>query len=513
MNAALSVASPSGSAPTAPASGQIATTLSLRLMVGLSGILLAALMSGLGNRVGAIALTDTRAALGLGADDGAWLTTAYTVGELVAMPISCWLAVTFSLRRFHICMVATYALLNLVMPEIHDLSLLVTLRAIQGLAGGMLIPVLMMAALRFLPLSIRLYGLAMYALTATFPPNLAFWVAGQWSDVWFDWRLIYWQTLPLSLAVMLMVGWGLPQDPALLGRLRQANWFGLVCACVGLTMLGTGLDRGARLDWWRSDLILWLVGGGAAVIGIYLLTEWYHPSPFIKPQLLGKRNLGLGFTAFVIMLMIMLSGSLLPAMHLERVWDYRNLQIAPVGLIVALPQPVLGSLVALLLYQKWIDARHVFVLGLALIALACFLATRLSSDWIWSQFLMVQMLEACGQPMAVVSLLFLCTSVVQPLEGPYVAGIINTLRAFGSLLGGAIVTHFLTLRERFHSDMLLDHVGHSTGNFPLVTNGLANAVREQAFILAASDSYLMLGAIALLLIPLVLCLNRVQTPS
>src|SRR3546814_6176045 len=73
---------------------------------------------------------------------------------------------------------------------------------------GTMIPVLMMAALKFLPPHIRLHGLALYALTATFAPNLSIWLAGQWTDGLFDWRWVYWQILPLAAIAALLIGWG-----------------------------------------------------------------------------------------------------------------------------------------------------------------------------------------------------------------------------------------------------------------------------------------------------------------
>lgn len=487
-----------------------------RLGVGLAGILVGAIMSGLGNRVGALGLADMRGALGLGADEGAWLNSVYLAGELVAMPFSCWLAITFSLRRFHLTMLTLFALLALCLPGAQNEALLLALRATQGLVGGMLVPVLMMSALRFLPPPIRLHGLALFALTATFAPNLAFWITGQWTDTLHDLRLIYWQGLPLAVLAFLMVYWGIPQDPVRLERLRQANWFGLVCACVGLSLLALGLDRGARLDWWRSDLISWLVFSGSALTGVFLLSEWFHPTPFLRPQLLGKRNLGLGMVLFFLLLMVLLSGSFLPAMHLERVWGYRSLQSAPIGLMIALPQLVLGSGVALLLYRQWVDARYVFAAGLALIAAACFLNTQITSQWIWTHFAMAQVLQAFGQPMAVVAMLFLGTSVVRPSEGPFVAGTINIFRVLATLFGNAVLGHFLSLRERFHADMLLDQAGGMVARLPTLPNlsdGLAASVRTQSFVLAAADSFWFLGFLALLLIPAVLCLQHVPAPQ
>src|SRR3546814_1551685 len=69
--------------------------------------------------------------------------------------------------------------------------------------------------------------------------------------------------------------------------------------------------------------------------------------------------------------------------------------------------------------------------------------------------------------MAVVSLLFLCTSVVHPSEGPYVSGNINTLRALGSVFGGAVVGQLVTVRQRFHAEMLLDHAALVGNSVPL----------------------------------------------
>lgn len=489
-----------------------------RLAAGLAGVLLAAMMAGLGTRVGGLALADMRGALGWGADEGAWLQTVYLAGELVAMPFSCWLAITFSLRRFHLGVVAAFAALALIMPWVRDFFALLVLRAAQGLAGGLLIPVLMMAALRFLPPPIRLHGLALYALTATFAPNLGVWLYGQWGDVLADWRWTYWQSLLLAPPALLLAGWGLPQDPPQLGRLRQANWFGLVCAGIGLGMLAIGLDRGARLDWWRSDLIIAMLAGGGLLVAVFLLSEYFHPAPFLKPQLMGRRNLAIGFSAFVLLLTVMLSGSLLPAVHLERIWGYRSLQSAPIGLIVALPQLVLGSAVAWLLYRSWVDARHVFAGGLALIGTACLLGTRITVDWTWQYFLLMQGLHAFGQPMAVVAMLFLCTGVVSPPEGQYVAGTVNTIRAFGSLFGGAVLGHFLTLRERWHSDHLADAAGQNAvalepSSLPGGLESLAGALQQQAWVLAAADGYRLLAALSFLLIIPVLCLQRLPAPG
>src|SRR3546814_7414805 len=81
---------------------------------------------------------------------------------------------------------------------------------------------------------------------------------------------------------------------------------------------------------------------------------------------------------------------MLPMTFLGPLQSYRPLQMAPIGLVVALPQLILGSVVALFLYRKWVDARFVFAGGLLLIALACFFGAQLTSDWNRDQFVLTQ---------------------------------------------------------------------------------------------------------------------------
>jgi MFS transporter, DHA2 family, multidrug resistance protein len=488
---------------------------SKRPLVGLAGIFVAAMMAGLNNRVGALALADIRGALGFGFDDASWLATAYSAGELIAMPFSAWLAIALSVRRFQLWMLWLCMGLAAMLPFVHDLSLLYGLRFVQGFASGTMIPVLMMAALKFLPPPIRLYGLALYAMTATFAPNLSIWLAGYWTDGLRDWRWVYWQVIPLGLVAASMVAWGLPREPLQARQLRQANWFGLACGVPALGLLVIALDQGVRLDWFNSSLITLALASGLALLAVFLFTEWHHPTPFIKLQILARRNLGLGFTIFVFLLLVLTSASLLPAVHLGGIQDYRPAQMASVGLTVALPQLVLGPAVAYVLYQKWADARMVFAAGLTLIALACFAAMQLTADWNRDQFLIAQVLQAVGQPMAIVSLLFLATSVVQPQEGPYVSGTINTIRAFGSLAGAAVVVQLITERSRFHAEMLLDHaasVGTSVAQ-ALEPLQLMRVVGQQSLLLSVADAYLVLGVVAMLLIPLVLRLARIPAPD
>lgn len=489
----------------------------LRLAMGLLGALIAAIVAGLNNRVPGLALADLQGELGFARDDASWLNTAYVAGELAATPFATWFAITFSLRRFHLAILGAALALSALMPLVRDLHLLLALRALQGLFSGGLVPLLMVAALGFLPPPIRLHGLALYALTATFSPNLAPWLASLCVDRLQDWRWIYWHVLPIGLIAMGLIAWGFPRKPPMLQRMAQGNWAGMALGVPGLALLVVALDQGVRLDWFHSPLIRSSLLLGVVFTALFLASEWRHPAPFIRLQMLERRNLGLGFTVFLLLLMVAGTAVMLPLSILAPLQGFRLEQSADVGLMVGLPQLVLGSAVAWLLGQRRVDARHVFAAGLACMAAACWLGSDVTSEWMVAQFVPAESLFAIGQPMAIVSLLFLATSVVQPAEGAYVAGIVNTLRAFGSVLGGAVIGELVVVRGHFHQEMLLDRAGQLMARLPSSPDAglaaLGETVMRQASVLAAADVYRVFGLLALLLIPAVLMLQYVAPPA
>ncbi|SFC10289.1 Major Facilitator Superfamily protein [Microbulbifer thermotolerans] len=498
----------------APQPGPQQPVFNLRLALGLLGILLAAMTAGLNSRVPGLALADIRGQLGLSYDQGTWLSTLYAAGELIAMPFASWFGITFSLRRFHLSMLLSMMALAVVMPFVGNFYLLAGLRLLQGLFAGALIPLLMGAALRFLPLSIRLHGLALYAMTATLSPNVAVWLAAQLAEDPVSLNWLYWQVIPLGLLAAALVYYGIPASPPALPRLKQGNWLGMALGVPGLGLLAIGIGQGVRLEWLHSPLICLLLGLGGVLTLLFLISEWRHPAPFIRLQMLSRRNLGLGFTVFFFLLVAMSAGVSVPVSVLAQLQGFRLEQMTALGLIIGLPQLFMGSVVALLLYRRWMDARYLFALGLGLMALGCFLASRITSEWMVDQFFWSQVLQAIGQPIAVVCLLFLGTSVVQPMEGPFVAGIVNTIRALGTLLGGAFVGQLTADRSRFHSDMLLNHAGMwlSHNPAPPAIDNLAQVISTQAAVLASADIFLVFMTLLLVLIPPVLCLQYVPAP-
>jgi len=499
-------------APLAAASPAAVTPpiFGLRIIIGLVGVLLAVLVSGLNEMVTKVALADIRGALAIGYDEGTWLVASYTATSVAAMAFAPWCAVTFSLRRFTLCAIGLFTLLGVLCPFAPNYESLLLMRIVQGLAGGALPPMLMTVALRFLPANVKLYGLAGYALTATFGPGLGTPLAGLWTE-YAGWQWTFWQIIAPCLIAMAAVAYGLPQDPPRLERLKQFNWRGFLLGFPAICMLVIGILQGNRLDWFESSLINVLLGGGLLLLVLFLVNEWSQPVPFFKLQMLGIRNLAFALMTLAGVLVVLLAVVLIPSSYLAQVQGYRPIQTAPIMLIAALPQLIALPLVAALCNFRWVDCRWVLGIGLGMLALSCIGGSQLTSAWIRDDFYVLQLLQIFGQPMAVLPLLMLATGSITPMEGPFASAWFNTVKGLSAVIATGVIEALTTSRLHFHSTMLVDRLGNS----PLVdadSAGLAHRLHEQAVVLTASDLYLCMTGVAVALILLIFWLPTRMYP-
>lgn len=511
-----------------PSAASAPTALNARVLVGLVGVLIAVAAAQFNDHVVDVAMPDIRGAMGISRDGGSWLGTVYQVMQVSAMMFAPWFAATFSIRRFTICAVLIFALLGIAFPFAPTFAMQMTLRAMQGLAGGCLPPMLMTVALRFLPPSIKLYGLGAYALTATFAPNLGTPLAALWND-YVGWRFLFWQIVPIGLVSVAMVAWGLPQDPLRLERFRHFNWRGILFGFPAIAMLIVALEQGTRAGWTDAPWIVALVVGGIVAMALFLVNEWFHHLPFFKLQLLARRNLSHALVTLGGVLLILVAVPSVPGAYLTEIHGYRPLQIAPLALCVALPQLIVLPAVAALCNSGKVDCRWVLASGLALIALSCFVGSFVTSDWIRDNFYVLQVIQVAAQPMAVIPLLMLATNGTAPAEGPFASAWFNTVKGFAAVAGSSVTEAVMTTRERFHSNLLIDQLGNRPQVLATIQHDLAarlhidphaalalldQRIREQALVLASADVFRLMAVIAVLLIVLIpLIPTRVYPPS
>jgi MFS transporter, DHA2 family, multidrug resistance protein len=496
--------------PSPPAASQKSAQpdLTLRLATGLIGMLLASLAAILNQQVTAQAMNDIRGALSIGHDDGSWLTVLFEAANVSVMVFAPWFGVTFTLKRFAIGAMLATMLFGVLCPYAPNLPALYTLRVLQGFSGGCLPPMLIIVALRYLPPKIKLYGLAGYALTATFGPALGTPLTALWTE-YVSWRMAFWQIVPLGVVCCLAIHVGLPDDPLRIERFRSFNWSGFLTGFPAVAMLVIGFLQGDRLDWLNSPFICVMLYGGALLLVVFLINEWYHPLPFFRLQLLSRRNFTHGLATLFGAVVLLTGVAVIPAQYLAKVHGYRPLQTAPLALLVAVPLLLALPLTAALLNIRRVDFRWVMAIGLSLMATTCLMGSFVTSDWVRENFFLLQSLQIAAQPMVIMCILMGVTTGLPPTEGPFASAMFNSLKTFSAAIATGLLEGLGTAREHFHSSMLVDRLGNNmlvTGQSIDAAHGLgelAHRVHEQAVVLTSADLYRVMAGVALVLLALV----------
>ncbi len=502
--------------------------MQIRPLIGLLGVLIAALTSEFNDQVTSIALVDVRGGLGISSDAGTWLTSLYATGQVIGMGFSPWWAVTTTVRRWALGSIALCCVITLCIPWTANLTLLYGLRLLQGFSGGLLIPLLLVVGLRVLGPPIRLYGLAAYALTTTFGPNMATTLAALWTDI-VDWHFVFLETLPLCAISAVLVWYGVQQDPPQYQRLRQFDWRGSLLIVIGFGAFTTMLEQGDRYDWFNSQTICVLALVSVVALPLLVVNEVLHPLPLFGFFLLKRRNIAYALIALVTFLLLNLSSSTLPLTFLTSVAGYRPLQSQLVTLQIALAQLVMLPAIAVLLNFERVDARVVSFVGMACVLAACLGNVLLTSVVQGGGFLVWQGFEAVGQPMIIMPLLMMATnSIRKPEEGPLGSGLINSSRGLAEPISVWLLQLIMRWRGGLHYNRIVDQSGQGRysviqgrglipGNgLPLQPDGqpafpgslelFSAEVRRQATVLTISDAFLVVAGLTVALMVVLLVL-------
>ena len=315
------------------------------------------------------------------------------------------------------------------------------------------------------------------------------------------------------------------------------NWRGFLYASLGAALLYTALDQGQRLDWFHSSLIIGLAAAGVLLILTAIVRHFLLPNPLINFRFLMRRNTLLLAPILISFRFIMLATVVSIPSFLGSVRGFLPLQEASVLAWVALPQFVLG--IAAMALMRRIDPRLILTVGFSLVGIACLLDARVTSVWAGPNFGIPQAVMAVGLALAFNSMVgaivleLLDTGALKrPVDVLTFAGFFQVTRLLGGEMGSTFMGHFIAVREQFHSNMLglnvqlgngltdsrllgLQHAfsSHSTG---LTAAGraaevLGLQVRQQAFTLAISDSFLLVATCCVACLIVIAFMSTVPT--
>ena len=500
---------------TAPLATDAAEQVSFKTWVAVIGSTVGAFLAILNIQVVGASLADIQGGIGAGIDDGGWITTSYLIAEIIVIPLSGWLASVFSLRAYLLSSTALFLGLTAVCAFAQTLGQMIVIRAAQGFAGGVLIPLAFTIIMTKLPRSRHPVGLAIYSVAVVFAPSIGPALGGYFSDN-FGWQSIFFLSLPPGLVMIAMLWYALEPSPRQLHLLAQGDWLGVASMALGLGCLETVLEEGNKDDWFGSPLIVRLAVVGVVSLAVFIYVELKRPAPLLQLRLLRRRNFGFGTCANFVFGFSMFGWIYLIPQYLSRQQGYSSQEIGGVMVWLGLPQLLLIPFIPKVMRR--IQPRWLVIIGYSLFSCGSLLAMHLSDDFSGPQFLASSLVRALAQAMTMAPLSAIAIAGIAPELAGSASALFNATRNMGGAVGIALLQTILTKREQFHSNVLSSQVTALAPETRRRLNGLVDyflahgssnrgdayreavvvvgrAIRHQAFMLGFSDTIVLQSAV------------------
>jgi EmrB/QacA subfamily drug resistance transporter len=370
----------------------------------------------------------------------AWTVTAYTLAMATVIPMTGWAADRFGTKRLYMLAIFLFTLGSALCSTATSINMLIGFRILQGLGGGMLMPLGMTIMTRAAgPHRIgRL--MAVLGVPMLLGPILGP-IIGGWLIQVASWHWIFLINVPLGVIAIVYAWRVLAKDTP--EPSESFDFVGMALMSPGLALFLFGVSSLPQESGDFSAPRVWV----SMLVGVLLMLAFVWHSfrtehPLLDLRLFRNRNLALSIITMFLFAAAFFGALLLVPTYFQQIRGESTLAagllVAPQGLGAMVTMPIAGRLV-----DKMPVGRIVPV-GLALIIVGMFGLTQLTATTPYAQI--IAMLFVMGLGMGA-TMMPLFTSALKTLRAHEVARgstLLNINQQISSSVGIATISVVLT---------------------------------------------------------------------
>jgi len=482
------------------------------------GVMLATLLQVLDITIVNVALPTIQGNLGANFDEGAWIVTGYIIAAVIVIPLTPWLQQLLGRRQYYVAAIAGFTITSILCGMSTTLGQLVLFRVLQGFCGGGLISTGQAIMRDTFPA--RQLGLsqALTSIGAVIGPSIGPTLGGVLTDQ-LSWNWIFYINIIPGIASGVLCAM-LLRNPLRTGR-PSVDGVGLGLMAIGLGCLQYILDEGERYDWFNDQniLITTIVSlCSLATFGWWELRMVRNPIVDVR-ILLRNHTLAAGCLLQMTLAFGLFGGVILSPQFQQNLLNFTATLSGESVLMRALAIMVATPITLILLSRFHVKPQVLLAIGFTIVAIANFNNARvLTTNSVFGTFIFPLVLGGLGFGMLFVPLSVAVLSSVQG-QDTQKASMLSLCQQLGGSISTAVLVTLLDRRGALHLDKLAAQVNLAN---PAVQGAIANhvslgqiaaIVARQASTLAFADAFYVLGAITLLLTPLVLLLRTRRPPA
>lgn len=387
-----------------------------------------------------VAIPDLEKSFHSSITDVQWVLTSYLLGLAAVIPVSGWLTDRVGARRLYLWTLVAFTIASGLCGAAWSLGSEIFFRVIQGLAGGMVMPVGMAMLTSLARPEERGRVMAVLGIPMMLGPAFGPTVGG-WLIQVASWQWIFWVNLPAGL-LAIVAGYFLLHSPPS-GRPRPLDWIGLLMVTPGTALIIYGLTQ-ATINGWGSVQALGPVLGGVTLLLVFGVYELRAAHPLLDLRAFRDAAFASSMVVNVTLASALFGAVFLIPVFMQQVQGYDTLKsgllLAPQGVAAAAVMPLGGWL------TDRFGARPSVLAGATVMTLATLLLTDVSpstSPWTWS---LILVLRGIGFGLAMMPNFAAAYVSLPPTEIARATAMANTLQRLAASLFIAVFATVLSAR-------------------------------------------------------------------
>ncbi|GAA4806905.1 DHA2 family efflux MFS transporter permease subunit [Tomitella cavernea] len=436
--------SPGTAAPPGDAAAG-ATALDARLLKVAGVVVLGAIMATLDMTIVNVAIPTFQDAFNASYANVAWAVTAYTLSLATVIPLTGWAADRYGTKRLYLTALALFVVGSVACSTAWSLEALIGFRVLQGLGGGMLMPLSMTILTRAagphrIGRMMALLGVPMLLGPICGP------ILGGWLIDSVSWHWIFLVNVPVGALAILAAFVVLPSDRTHPGE--KFDFLGMLLLSPGLALFLFGVSSIPDEGTVAAVRVLGPGIAGLALMVLFVLHALRKNNALIDLSLFKDRNLTVSvITLLLFVIAFMGTMMLLPSYFMQVRGEstlMAGLLVAPQGLGAMMSMPIGGKLI------DKIGPKFVVLPGISLIVVGLGLFTQVGTDtslWYTSGSLLIM---GIGMGFTMMPLM---TSALATLTEHKVARgstLMNIVQQTGASIGAATMSVILTNQMTSH---------------------------------------------------------------
>jgi DHA2 family multidrug resistance protein len=506
-----------------PAPKHVGPLTGIRRSLLIITVLLAAVMELIDTTIVNVALSHMSGNLGATLEDTTWLVTAYAIANVIIIPMTSFLTTLLGRRNYYIGSIILFVFCSFMCGSAGNIWTLVLFRFFQGLGGGALLSVSQAVIFELFPKEKQGVASAIFGIGVFIGPTIGPTMGGIIIDN-YSWPLIFYINVPIGIMAAVAC-YFLLTEPAIKPKLGKIDWLGIGLLATGIGSLQTVLERGETDDWFAAGYIIVLTIVAIVSLSGFIYWELHVANPVVKLRVFKSRSLTIAAVLTFITGIGMFTSVFLTPVIAQRLLNFTPTQtgflLLP-GAIIA----IFGLILSGKLIQSGLSPMIIVAAGFMCFIYFNWSMSHINFDTSAYTITVNLVFRALGMAFLTVPLTMLAVSSLPQEDIPQGASLNNMMRQLGGAFGISGVDTYAARRVAVHRTDLLTNITNTNPAVISRVNNLTNyfehkgigafdahqkamglienTVVKQSAMLSYVDSFLIIGCLFALTLPLLL---------